>query len=327
MKKIFTYFLAWLLIVISVSGCGSTSNINSSSNSKTKILFLMTDVDDTFRASLSDAIVSAGKNQGITLDMVETGNSVEDQASLVASAKAQGYTAIILRLADASTALQMNVASNGLPIVYVNSQPTDDHLKSDEFVFVGSNEEEAGQYQAEYVLKKLGNPSSMDVIIFEGEQGHSGTIGRTNSVKKTLKANGCNANYVFVDYANWSDEQAMYKLGIFMKTKQNVDAIFCNNDTMALGAIEGMKKYGLDYKTIPVCGVDATSEGCASIEAGEMAFTVLQNADGQGSEAVKAAALLGNGGSISEMENSTTDGKYIYVPFEAVDSSNVSQYK
>ncbi len=327
MKKLFTCLLTGLLIIASVAGCGNASSSGSASSGSTKILYLVTDLNDTFRANLSNAIVAAGKSQGVTVDMVETGSSVEAQAAAVEGAKAQGYTAVIIRLSDSSTALQMNVASNGLPIVYVNNQPSDEHLTADKYIYVGSSEEEAGQFQAEYVLSKLGNPSSMNAIIFEGEQGHSATIGRTKAVKETLKENGCNVNYVFVDFANWSDTEAQYKFGIFMKTGQSVDAIFCNNDTMALGAVAGMKEYGLDYTKIPVCGVDATTDGCASIKAGEMAFTVLQNAEGQASAAVNAAVVLGGGGSIEKLENATSDCKYIFVPFEKVDSSNVSKYQ
>ncbi len=314
------------MLIIPLSGCGASSS-GGSGASGGKVLFIITDVNDTFRALIASSIVDAGKAQGIQLDMIETGDDVEAQAKLVAEAKGNGYSAIILRSADASTALQMNVASNNLPIVYVNSEPSVDHLIKDKYIYVGSDEFQAGQYQAEYVLNKLGNPKSLNVIIFQGEAGHSATIGRTKAVKRTLKNNGCTANYVFVDSANWSDAEAEQKLGIFMKTGQNVDAIFCNNDTMALGAIEGMKKYGLDYTKIPVCGIDATADACASIEAGEMQFTVLQDAKNQAAAAVKAASALGAGGSISEIEGATSDGKYIYVPFVPVDKSNVSQYK
>lgn len=325
MKRILTALLITTLMLMSLTGCGSATS--SAGGADGKILYLVTDMNDTFRATLSDAISDAAAASGVSIDVVETGDEVENQVELVTSAKEKGYSAIILRLADSSTALQMNFASNGLPIIYVNSQPSDEHLTSDQYIYVGSDEEEAGKFQAEYVLKKLGNPKSLNVIIFEGERGHSGAIGRTNSVKDTLKANGCEANYVFVDYANWSDEEAKKKLMIFAKTNQEVDAIFCNNDTMALGVIEGMKELGLDYASIPVCGVDATADGCASIEAGEMQFTVLQNAKGQGEAAVNAAVTLANGGSTQSLENATKDGKYIFVPFEPVDSSNVSQYK
>ncbi len=325
-RKITTCLLTAVLVGSSIIGCSSNTASSGGGGSAggSKILFMMTDVEDNYRATLTDAIMAAAKSQGVAIDYVETGGDAETEANLITSAKASGYTAIILRPGDASTALQMNVASNDLPIVYVNNQPSDSHLEGGKYIFVGSDEYQAGQYQAEYVLKQLGNPKTLDVIIFEGEIGHSGTIGRTKSVKETLRANGCAANYVFVDTANWSDVEARSKFAIFMKTGQNVDAIFCNNDTMALGAVQGLKDFGLDYSKIPVVGVDATADGCASILAGEMAFTVLQDAKGQGAAAVEAAKVLGSGGDLSSVEGASEDKKYVWVPFSPVDKSNAA---
>ena len=325
-KRVFACVLTTAMVIGALTGCQSSGSASGSSGGG-KILFIITDVNDTYRATLANAVVEAGKNQGVTLDMVETGNDVQAQVDLISQAKSKGYSAIILRSADANTAIQMNIASNNLPIVYVNNEPVSDHLTADKYIYVGSDETQAGKLQAEYVLKKLGNPKSLNVIIFEGEKGHSATIARTQAVKDTLKSNGCSANYVFVDYADWSDTIALERFRIFMKTGQSVDAIFCNNDTMALGAVEGLKEFGLDYTKIPVCGVDATADGCASIAAGEMQFTVLQNAKGQAAAAVTAAVTLGSGGSLTSVEYSTTDCKYVYVPFEPVDASNVSQYQ
>lgn len=321
--KIVASLLSLVLVTGSVAACGSKSE--STSSSGVKILYINTDNDDTFRQKLSDAIETSGKDKGTSVTVVESGNSVEDQVSLVSDAKSQGYDVIILRLADSETALQMNTASNGLPIIYVNNEPSEEHLDSNANIFVGSQETVAGQYQAEYVMDKLGT-KSMNIIIFEGEQGHSGTIGRTKGVRNTLLNSGVDANIVFMDYANWSDTEAANKFGIFMKTGQSVDAVFCNNDTMALGAVQAMKDYGLDYTSIPVCGVDAVEDACNSIMAGEMAFTVLQDAEAQGSKAVEAAIILSGGGTINDIDGASEDGKYIWVPFVPVDKSNAGDY-
>lgn len=324
LKKIIASVAVCILVIGSLVSCGNKASSSSSGGGGMKILYIITDFD-TFRQKLSDAVLAAGKEQGADITMVETGYSVETQVDLVMNAKSQGYDAIILRLADAETALQMNTASNGIPIVYLNSEPSDEYLDSNQNVFVGSEEKVAGQYQAEYVINKLGK-KSMNIIIFEGEKGHSGTIGRTNGVRETMIANGIDANIVFMDYANWSTEETEKRFDIFMKTGQSVDAVFCNNDNMALGAINAMKKYGLDYTTIPVCGVDAIEAGCESILAGEMAYTVLQDADLQAARAVEAAIALGGGGTIDNIEGVSEDGKYIWVPFLPVDKSNASDY-
>ena len=324
--KILSVAAVALLTISTIAGCAKGSSSSSGGGgTSVKVLWMITDTDDTFRKTLSDAIVSQASAMGVSLDMIETAGSLDTELELISTAKSKGYSAIICRCADNETALQLNVTAGDIPIIYVNNQPSDDHLTGDRFIYVGSDEQQSGQYQAEYVISKLGK-GNMNVIIFEGERGHSATINRTQAVKKTLKANGVNANYVFVDFANWSDTEAEKEFDIFMKTGQSVDVIFCNNDTMALGAIQGLKNYGLDYTKIPVCGVDATADGCASISAGEMAFTVLQNAEGQAAKAVEAAKVLGSGGNLSNVEGASADHKYIWVDFEPVDKSNVSKY-
>ena len=74
-----------------------------------------------------------------------------------------------------------------------------------------------------------------------------------------------------------------------MKTGSEVDCVICNNDTMALGVVEACKEAGIDLNSVPVVGVDATADGCQSIQNGDMAFTVYQSGSGQESKAVEMA--------------------------------------
>ncbi len=320
-KKIIGFVIMTMVTAASVSGCAG----NSAGGGK-KMLFCTYDLTDTFNAMLADGVSKAGSNAGISVDVYDGEASVTDQVNKVKKAKSEGYSAVIIRPVDASTALQIEVAAGDLPVVFINSQPDDSVLKKDKYVFAGSTETEAGELQAQWVLKKLNNPKSLNVVILKGEPGHAGTIGRTKAVKYTLKDAGVDANYVFVDYANWDTAKAASKIKTFLKTDQPYDVFFCNNDGMALGVIEALKNAGINPADVPICGVDATADGCAAIKAGEMSFTAMQNAEGQATAAIKAAMAMTKGQSITSLEGASSDGKYILVPFESVDSSNVSNY-
>lgn len=309
-----------------MSGCGKSSGGNGASGNG-KILFVITDVDDSFRSSLAEAIKTSAQEQGLEIDYQESGDSVDVQKEIIEQAAQNVYSGCICRLADASTALQMEVAAGDMPIVFVNNDPTSELLKDSKYVYIGSPEQDAGKYEAEYVWNKLGNPTSINLVIMKGEKGHSATEGRSKAAIKYFRDNGVDVNLVFSDYANWTDENAYKYMGILSSVGGKYDAVICNNDTMALGVVKYMQDNGISTKDIPVCGVDATADGCASVAAGGMQFTVLQSAEGQGAKAVEAIAAMVKGNSISDIAGATEDGKYIWVDFEKVDASNVANYQ
>ena len=317
--------LVSVLAIGLLAGCGSSSASGNASGSSGKVLFTISDTDDTFRASLAEGIMDAADAAGVTVEMKEAGGEIETQIADIEDAVDAGYSGIICQAVDASTALQIEVAAGDLPVVFVNNMPDEDRLEKGSYVYVGSQEEEAGTYQAEYVWEKLGKPSSISLVIMKGEKGHSGTIGRTSAVLNYFSDNNVDVDLVFSDYANWTAENAYLYMEYIEAVGASYDAVICNNDTMALGVVEYLEDNGIDG--IPVAGVDATEDGCASIASGGMSFTVLQSASGQGEKAVEVAQALMKGKSIKSIEGASDDQLYVWVDFEPVSASNVSSYQ
>ncbi len=108
------------------------------------------------------------------------------------------------------------------------------------------------------------------------------------------------------------------------------DCIIANNDAMALGAVEALEAAGIDPASIPIVGIDATVDALEAIESGTMAMSAFQNADGQGSNAVRAAVNLIEGKPFNEggdFELAADNEFAMYVPFEAVTRDNVADYQ
>ncbi len=332
LKKVANSVVLVLVVVMMASslvGCASFAmSVGGNTSDKTSICFITNDVEQPYRKLLAEGIQKAAEDAGVSFSLELCGDDVDSQIKKVESAAASGkYDALVCRLVDKTTILQVEVAAGDLPIAFVNNEPSADYLKADKYIFAGSYEQEAGRYQAEYVWNKLGKPSTLNAIILEGAPGHSGTIGRTKAVKNFFADNNVDLNIVFMDYAKWTAEGAIEKLDMFKITNQDFDCIFCNNDTMALGAVQWLKDNGYNPADYPVTGVDATADGCALVKSGDMYMTVLQDAKGQGNAAVQACIKMANGQSITSVDGASEDSKYVWVPFVPVDASNVAQYQ
>lgn len=312
---IFTLFIC----ILPTTSCGSSSSGDASGT------ILMTySYGDSFLDNLAASAQEYAESAGVTLETADAASSIETQVSQIQSAADSGYSAIICVPVDADTAKQLQAAAGDLPIIFANTAPDEDTLEADKYIYVGSDEETAGQYQAQYVLDNTSGDAN--VVLIMGPSGHSGAEGRSKGVEDTFATEG-GANIVFKDYGDWSSDNGAQLFEIFLRTGQNVDAVLCNNDTMALGVIEACKENGIDPSSIIIAGVDASEDGCTAIKEGTMSFTVYQSSDEQGKACAEAAIALGSGGSIKSIEYAEDNLTYIYVPFEQVDSSNVSSYQ
>lgn len=311
-----------IMMVALLSGCGQKS---TGGKNGVKIFFSLNEMD-TFRQTLVDSAAEQAAQVGAQFAMEDAQGSIEKQVEQLKTAAAGGYDVIICSPVSVDTAVQLKMSAGDIPIVFVNSCPDEKHLQAGKYVYVGSSEQVAGQFQAEYVLELLSGRQELNVVLIKGPASHSATEGRSTGVKRTLEASGRQVHYVFEDSANWDMGQAQKLFELFLRTGVSADCVICNNDSMALGIVEACKNSGIDCSTLPILGVDATADGCEAIRSGDMAFTVYQSGSGQGHAAVDAAIQLVRSGSVKDIEGSTEDGKYVWVDFERVDSSNVSQY-
>jgi len=118
--------------------------------------------------------------------------------------------------------------------------------------------------------------------------------------------------------ANWSRQQGADLMTNWLSAGIQFDAVIANNDEMAIGAIQALKAAGTDMDAMIVGGVDATQDGLAALEAGDLDVTVFQNAAGQGQGALDAALALARG---EEVE------REVWIPFELVTPDNLAEYQ
>lgn len=321
-KKLGILLYVMLFGMYALAGCGS---VGAASSKNVKMLLVVNQLD-SFRETLVASAEETAEAAGVQLDFKDAEGSIEKQVNYLKSARQEGYDVILCIPIATETVVELKASAGDIPIVFINSCPDEKQLEKGKYLYAGSDEFVAGQFQAEYVLEKLADRQEINVVLIQGVKGHSATVGRGKGVKQTLEDSGKKINYVFEDYADWDQGLSKHLFEVFLRTGVQADCVICQNDSMALGVIEACKEANLDLGALPVLGVDATADGCAAIKDNEMAFTVYQSGAGQGQAAVEAALCLARGESVDSLEGVSEDGKYVWVSFEKVDSANVSQY-
>ena len=273
---------------------------------------------DTFLTVLRNGIEAYGKEKGQPLTIEIADDDVNKQFSQIQNFIAAKVDAIIVNAVDTSATPKMTklAADAGIPLVYVNREPTDVDALGDKAAFVASNEVDSGTLQTKEVCRILGGKG--DIVIMVGDLANQAAVQRTKDIHDVIATPECAGLKILDEQtAVWDPVKAQDLMTNWISAGLKPNAVISNNDNMAIGAIQAMKAAGWDMKDVVVAGIDATQEALAAMKAGDLDVTVFQNAAGQGHGALDAAMALAKGEKVQ---------KKTYVPFELVTPANMADY-
>jgi len=154
------------------------------------------------------------------------------------------------------------------------------------------------------------------VCYMMGPIGVSPQIYRKQGIEEHL-FNGSKIEVLQEQTANWKRAEALALAENWLTTYQDLDAIICQNDDMAMGALEAVEAAGRKDKIV-VIGIDAIEDAKQAVKDGRLDCTVFQDASGQGATSVDVALECAKAG--------TTEHDDVIIPFILVTTENVDQF-
>ena len=311
------------------SGSASTGEAAAPAAGGEKITLIMSQRDE-FLSSLEAGAKKAAAELGVNLVTQDANQDESKQIQYVQAAAADGQKAVIVNPINPSACQSIIDAAGDMKVVFVNRVPDDTSILNENAVYVGSDEHTSGKFQGDFLAKYFNDKGQKDIkyILLRGIEGQTSTTLRSESVLKALADNGINATETYAKSCLYDRTEALNQMGnILADASKEFDCIICNNDSMALGAIEACTQAGrtIDF---PIVGIDATADGRQAIKDGTLAMSVFQDPNGQGGGAVAAALNLINGDALNANTNFEVDetGFILWVPFEEVTPDNVADY-
>ena len=225
-----------------------------------------------------------------------------------------------------------------IPVVFFNREPFEEDMRSwDRVYYVGAKAEQSGTMQGEIVVEYWrANPAAdkngdgvIQYIMLKGEPGHQDAELRTQYSIKAVTDAGLRVQLLAEDTAMWQRPTAVEKMDAFWaRFGDQIEVVFCNNDDMALGVIESLRKAGFftGGRFLPVVGVDATAPALQALAEGTLLGTVLNDATNQGKATFEIALALANGTTPTTTAGAM-DGRYIWVPYQKVTRDNYRNFQ
>jgi methyl-galactoside transport system substrate-binding protein len=339
MKKL-GLFLASLTLVAGLTGCGEKKAPETKKDAKT-IGFTIYKYDDNFMALVRQAIEGAGTaaGDGVNILMNDSQNDQSKQNDQIDVMISKGVDSLAINLVDPAAAQTIidKAKKENIPVVFYNKEPSQEALASyEKAYYVGTESKEAGVIQGDLVAKQwVANPQwdlngdgKIQYVLLKGEPGHPDAEARTEYVVKTLNdTHKIGTQELHMDTAMWDTAQAKDKVEAWLSgpNAKKIEVVICNNDGMAMGAVEALKAN--KREELPVFGVDALAEALVLIEDGKMAGTVLNDAPNQGQATFDLALNLANGKEATEGTAWKMENKAIRVPYVGVDKDNLKDFK
>ena len=268
------------------------------------------------------------KDKGYAVTIVDGKNDQNTQTEQINTFLQQGVDVLIINPVQTTSAQTIvdTISPSGTPIVFINREPEKAVLDSyaGKCCYVGADARQSGTYQGELILETenqgdINGDGKITYIMCKGDPENIDAQYRTEySIKALTDANKeVECLYEYLD--NWDQTTAQQDVAnALSQYGEKIEVVFCNNDAMALGALQSIQQAGRTVgKDVYLVGVDALVEAVQNVVDGNMTGTVLNDDVGQATKAAEATKLFVEGKDVE---------KYYWVDYVKVTKDNASQY-
>jgi ribose transport system substrate-binding protein len=278
-----------------------------------KIAYILPDLENTYYTSIADGLNDAAAEAGDVEVVVFDGqNDSAKQLNLAEDAISNGVNAVMITPydTDIGSAVTEVCVEAGVPVYILDTGAEGDYN-----AFLTADNYGGGYLAGEYMLTLMPK-EDLNIAELQGILARLVPAQRGVGFNDALKDAGVQTPVPYVSSANYDRTEGMNLMEDFLTKDNTINAVFCWNDEMALGALEAIKARGLEDQ-ISVIGFDASAEAVQSIIDGDMVASVAQSPYNLGKTAIELFFKDLNGDSYE---------KDILIPCQLITEDNAEEY-
>ena len=244
-----------------------------------------------YRNELQKYLVDELGLKAENISIMDGKNDQSEQMNQIRNFVTQGFDVMIINLVQASSEPDVTNICNeaGIPVVYINREPDaaeEERWESEGLnaTYVGCDARQSGTYQGEEILETankgdINSDGKVSYIMIQGDPENVDAQYRTEFSVKALTDAGMEVEELLKQRGDWDQARAQQiAQDALNQYGDKIEVIFCNNDAMALGALQAIEAAGRKVnEDIYLVGVDALTEAVQNVIDGKQTGTVFNN--------------------------------------------------
>lgn len=278
-------------LVSMVSAVLVSASVSSTVLAQDTLAMVVSTLNNPFFVAMKGGAEIEASKLGYKLIVLDSQNDPSKELANVEDLTVRGVKAILINPTDSdavSNAIRIANRSN-IPVLTLDRGATRGKVVS----HIASDNVAGGAMAGKYIADKLG--ANVKVLQLEGIAGTSAARERGQGFMQAVDSS--KMNLLASQPADFDRAKGLDVMENLLAANPNVEAVFAQNDEMALGALRAIRASGKD---VMIVGFDGTDDGIAAVERGLLAATVAQQPTLIGSLGVTTADKLLKGENVAE---------------------------
>ncbi|MDP5253144.1 MULTISPECIES: ribose ABC transporter substrate-binding protein RbsB [unclassified Vibrio] len=257
-----------------------SSTVSFAAQAQDTMAIVLSTLNNPFFVTMKEGAEKKAEQLGYNLIVLDSQNDPSKELSNVEDLTIRGVKAILINPTDSdavSNAIRLANRSN-IPVLTLDRGAS----RGDVVSHIASDNVSGGEMAGKFIIEKVGQKAK--VIQLEGIAGTSAARERGEGFMKAVK--GSELDLVASQPADFDRTKGLNVMENLLAGNPDVQAVFAQNDEMALGALRAVKAAGKD---VMIVGFDGTKDGIAAVERGQLGATIAQQPDMIGALGVEIA--------------------------------------
>jgi len=245
-----------------------SATLSTNALAKETIALVVSTLNNPFFVSLKDGAQKEADKLGYNLVVLDSQNNPAKELANVQDLTVRGTKIMLINPTDSDAvgnAVKMANQAN-IPVITLDRVASQGKVVS----HIASDNRLGGKQAGDYIAEKVG--AGAKVIELQGIAGTSAARERGEGFKQAADAH--KFNILASQPADFDRTKGLNVMQNLLTAHPDVQAVFAQNDEMALGALRALQTAG--KSGVVVVGFDGTPDGVKAVEGGKLAATVAQ---------------------------------------------------